>query len=173
MFVHTSDTCSEQLTGVRCPAIQIRSGLFTGNVAAKAGAGVYGSRVQIGCDDCTFAGNRVPGDSQGGCGGGLKLVSHAAADVVGSAFRNNSAPDGGAVCVDGSLFNGSRVDLSENRAENGGGAMEIVGPQPVALPGSLLMACSGCNVVGNAATDGGKWMAAAASRFQDGTKFLH
>eukprot|EP00803_Ostreobium_quekettii_P004155 evm.model.scf_1037.1 EVM.evm.TU.scf_1037.1 scf_1037:2328-11111(+) len=155
IFAHSSGTCIKALSTPPSQAIHILHGNFSRNIGSEAGAAVYAGGVRIHCEGCFFSSNQVPGDVRGGCGGAVRLVDQAIANVTASVFGDNLAPNGGALCIDNSVFNGTRIDLERNWAVHNGGAMEVLGSRTKLIPGDVLMGCRDCHIVENRATDGG------------------
>lgn len=119
---------------------------ISGNVADGEGGGVYSSpAAEVVIEACTFTGNAA-----GGRGGALRFVS-AGGVVENSLFEGNSAIEGGAVHLSGSVGPRFRnCALTGNMAAlRGGGMFNTAGASP------LIAACW---FVGNVAGDVGGGM---------------
>jgi predicted outer membrane repeat protein len=76
--------------------VRFNNTLFINNIAATSGGALSynGDLATLSIENTTFVNNRA----QGGCGGGLGMVGGRSVQIVGGAFRGNTAAgDGGAV----------------------------------------------------------------------------
>ena len=148
LAIHSSFEMDTPVLTVQRLAFQGGMRPGSGYETENGGGAIYRLGGTLTIIDCTFSGNRCPGEGQDVAGGAVYSIGRGLTTVSGSRFFNNSGSNGGALgnlhndlIITNTIFNGNAATGSGGNPGNGGngGAIYIDGVgQAVEICGATI-----------------------------------